>query len=118
MATKCRSKCARIAVFAVAGVALAGLVVMALWNVLTPDLFGWKPIGYLQALGILVLSRILFGGFRGHCGPGHFRERMAARLEHMTPEERERFRAGMRAKWCGCGSSGAPETDASGADKA
>ena len=101
----CKSRCGRFVVLAVIGVAVAGLVVMALWNWLAPALFGWKSIGYLQALGILVLSRILFGGLRGHCSPAHLHDRMAARFERMTPEERERFRTGMRSKWCGCGSS-------------
>ncbi|HEX8978678.1 MAG TPA: hypothetical protein VF811_03115 [Parasulfuritortus sp.] len=108
----CKHRCGRIAVFVVVGVAVAGLVTMTLWNWLTPDLFGWKPIGYLQALGILVLSKILFGGLRGHCGHGFMHDRMAARLDQLTPEERERFKAGMRSKWCGCGSSGSAEEPA------
>jgi len=43
-------------------------VVMALWNWLMPALFGLKTIRFLQALGLLVFSRILFGGFRGGIG--------------------------------------------------
>jgi len=39
-----------------------GLVVMTLWNALLPAILGVKAIGFWQALGILVLSRILFGG--------------------------------------------------------
>ncbi len=112
----CKTRCGRIVVFAVVGVAVAGLVVMALWNWLTPELFGWKPIGYLQALGILVLSKILFGGLRGHCGHGFMHDRMAARLERLTPEERERFRAGMRSGWCGFGRADIPENTARDAD--
>ncbi|HVT17633.1 MAG TPA: hypothetical protein VHQ90_15835 [Thermoanaerobaculia bacterium] len=75
------------------------LVLMALWNSLTPALFGWKTITFWQAAGLLILSRILFGGgFRGR--PGHWRHRMRERWEKMTPEEREKFRAGMRGR-CG-----------------
>jgi hypothetical protein len=95
-------KIAVIAVpMAVLVAALVCLVLMALWNSLTPDLFGWKPITFWQAAGLLILSRILLGGRFG--GPGrHWRHRMRERWEHMTPEEREKFRAAMRAR-CGHG---------------
>jgi hypothetical protein len=87
-------------------IALGGAVVMNLWNWLLPPLFGWGQITFWQALGLLALCRILFGGF-GLRGPGryNFRRRMAERWERMTPEERERFRQGMRSR-CGFGPSG------------
>ena len=76
-------------------------VVMSLWNWLIPGIIGWKPIDFWQALGLLVLSRILFGGLRGRFGYGmHWRARMAERWQRMTPEERDKFRAGMRGR-CG-----------------
>ncbi len=85
--------------FAVLFVALFGLVVMLLWNWLMPALLGLKTIGYWQAIGVVVLSRILFGG-RGWMGrPGHWRHRMRERWERMTPEERERFRQGFASRW-------------------
>jgi len=94
----------KIVAIGAAGVALIGWVVMTLWNWLAPEIFGWHPIGFVQAVALLVLCRILFGGFQGgHRGRGHWRARMAERLEKMTPEERERFQAGMRAR-CGRGS--------------
>lgn len=77
---------------AVLFLALIGFVVMSLWNGITPALFGWKPIGYWQAVGLLILARLLFGGFRGAGGRRHWRHRMMERCEQMTPEERERFR--------------------------
>jgi len=81
----------------VALIFIGGSVVQLLWNWLLPPLFDWRPITFWQALGLLALSRILFGGFgmRGY-GP---RSRLRGRWEHMTPEERERFRDGMRARW-------------------
>ncbi|HST11828.1 MAG TPA: hypothetical protein VLL05_15740 [Terriglobales bacterium] len=89
---------------AVLFVALAGFVVMRLWNWLTPTLFGWHLITFWQAVGILILSKILIGGFRGHgCGKSCGPRGMMARWEHMTPEEREKFREGMRGR---CGSYG------------
>jgi hypothetical protein len=80
-------------------VTVFSFVVLQLWNWLTPALFGWHPISFWQALGLLVLCKILFGGFRG--GPRmHWRRRMMERWEQMTPEEREKFREGMRGR-CG-----------------
>ena len=78
---------------------------MQLWNWLLPPLFGWRQITFWQALGILVLCRILFGGFGRH-GPLAPISAVAwpSAGTHMTPEERERFRQGMRGR-CGFGPS-------------
>jgi len=75
-----------------AAIAVLGIVVMLLWNAIVPGLFlGVRSLDYRQALGLLVLSRILFGGFRGRGGmPG----RRWQRLENLTAEERARFRRG------------------------
>jgi len=100
----------KIFVWILVAIAAAGLVVMGLWNWLAPDLFGWRPLSFAQALGLLVLCRLLLGGFRGRPGGHlHWRARLAERLEAMTPEEREKFRAGLRGR-CGWGSS--PGTEA------
>ena len=97
----CKPKCWKIVVLVLVGVAALGWVVMALWNWLLPNLFvGVHEISYVQAMGVLLLSKILFGGFRGHCG-GHAKWHQH-RLESMTPEDREKFQSGMRG-WCGRG---------------
>ena len=97
--------------------AIGGEVVMLLWNWLAPTLFGLRLITFWQAIGLLALCRILFGGF-GLGGGGHrnsrrrmegrirerVRERMDERREQMTTEEREKFRQGMR----GCGGQTTP----------
>jgi hypothetical protein len=99
----------KIALLVVLAVAAVSFVVMSLWNWLMPALFGWQLISFWQALGLLVLSRILFGGFRGRPGYGmHWRRRMAERWEQMSPEEREKFRAGMRGR---CGHFGPTATE-------
>lgn len=92
----------RVGIMVLAGVAVLGWVVMALWNSLLPSLFaGVREIGYFQALGLLLLSKILFGGFHGRCAPGERWSRWhQQRLERMTPEEREQFQSGMRFGWC------------------
>jgi len=97
MAMNCKPRCGKFIVLALLGVAALSAVVMALWNWLMPALFfGAREISYLQAVGVLVLSKILFG-FRGHGGHGPWHRRQ---WEQMTPEEREKFRSGMRG-WCG-----------------
>ena len=86
-----------IAPLAMVGIAIfifvGGEIVKILWNWLAPALFGLKLITFWQALGLLVLCRILFGGF-GMSGSASRRSRrqMFERWEQMTPEERERFR--------------------------
>ena len=72
---------------------IGGEVVLHLWNWLLPSLFAWPQITFWQALGLLVLCRVLFGGF-GHRGfsRSNFRRRLHERWEGMTPEQRERFR--------------------------
>ena len=100
----------RFALFGALAIAVVSFVFMSLWNWLTPALFGWRAITIWQALGLLVLSRFLFGGFRGRmgCGAAPWRRRMAERWEQMTPEEREKFRQGMRGR---CGQFGAAEPE-------
>ncbi|KAA6337822.1 hypothetical protein EZS27_014126 [termite gut metagenome] len=51
--------------FLIVIVGAAAAVVMLLWNALIPPVIGWTSISYWQAVGLLVLVRILFGGF-GH----------------------------------------------------
>src|SRR5260370_32305538 len=91
----------RIVLIVLSAVAVRTLVVTRLWIWLMPSLFGLHTITYWQALGLLVLSRILLGGFRGrpHFGPP-WRRRMWVRWQQMTPEEREKFRSGMAGR-CG-----------------
>jgi len=81
-------------------IAIGGELVMQLWNWLLPPLFGWRQLTFWQALGILVLCRILFGGLGSHgSGRSNFRRRMDERCKHMTPEERDRFRQRMRERF-------------------
>jgi hypothetical protein len=51
--------------FAVIAV-LIGIAIMAIWNWIIPGLFSLPVISFYQALGLAVLSRLLFGG----CGSG------------------------------------------------
>jgi hypothetical protein len=73
--------------------AVAGLIVMQLWNWVIPGLIvDAHMIDYPRAIGLLVLCRILFGGFRGYggCRGGRWQH-----WQRMTPEERDKIRSGM-----------------------
>ncbi|MDQ6889041.1 MAG: hypothetical protein M3Z56_01990 [Bacteroidota bacterium] len=95
------------AVLFIAAIVLFSAIVMALWNGILPAVLGVKPVSFLQALGILVLSKILFGGFgrrggwRGGRG-NQWRRNMQQKWADMTPEEREKFKAEWKNR---CGSS-------------
>ena len=94
---------ARIVVLAALAITVVGAVVMGLWNWLVPPITGWHAIGWLQAMALLVLCRILFGGHRGP--GGRWRQHWQQRFESMSPDERERFRDGLRRCWRGSDSA-------------
>jgi hypothetical protein len=85
-----------------------GYITMHLWNWLMPDIFGLKTITYWQALGLLILGKILFSGFggkggrhgcghrgwHGHHRGGMWKKRWEEKMANMTPEEREKFKRG------------------------
>lgn len=79
--------------FAVVALFVFSAIVMWLWNAVLPGLLMVKSIGYWQAMGLLVLSKILFG-FRGPGGrPGGFsNKRLREKFQSMTDEERQQFR--------------------------
>jgi hypothetical protein len=78
-----------------------GWATMSLWNWLLPGLFGWKVITFWQAVGLVILARLLFGGMRGGSGGGgrRWRHRMEERWQNMTPEERAEFQREMGSRW-------------------
>jgi len=92
------SRIIKIAIIGIMAIVVFGFVITALWNWLMPLLFGLRTITFWQALGLFILGKLLFGGFHRHGNGGrHWRRRMRERWEHMTPEEREKFRQGMGA---------------------
>src|SRR5437763_14876474 len=84
---------------AIAGVALFSWFVMLLWNHALAPATGWHEVTYWQALGLLVLAKILFGFGGGHSG-GAWGSRARRRAwesgEAGEAEEREKVRGGMR----------------------
>lgn len=85
-----------ILLFGALAVTVFGFIVMALWNNILVAVVAVKAITFWQALGILILSKILFGGFGGGRrwrGSPAWKEKMKQRWDKMTPEEREKFKA-------------------------
>src|SRR5262245_17209132 len=84
--------------FGIVFVGLMGLLTSSLWNALMPAIFALPKISFWQALGLLLLGRLLFGGFGRGWGGRHRwpRTRWARGWMNLTPEERERFRQAMR----------------------
>ena len=75
--------------------------VMLLWNWLMPELFGLTEVSFWQALGILILSKILFGGFGGKhkygqgskCCHGHYgwKSKFKEKWQNMSEEDRKKW---------------------------
>ena len=97
---------------------LGGKVVEWLWNWLMPALFSLHTVTFWQALGLLALCRILFGGHgfmrgghRDGKGPAMMRKHMMDRIsdriverwDQMTPEERERLWERLQERRAGAG---------------
>jgi len=92
-------------IFGIGMVFLVAYVTQVLWNWLVPALFSGPAITFWQALGLLLLSKILFGGFggKGCHKESHkqlWKNRISERVSQMSPEEREAFKQKMWAKWC------------------
>ena len=78
--------------------AVFSVAVMLLWNALLPQIFGLPQLNYLQAAGLLILARILFGGigggFRNHAGGWGARgygNKLRFRWMTMSDDERKEF---------------------------
>lgn len=74
-----------------------GFVTMFLWNALMPGIFHLPQISFWQSIGLLILSRLLFGfsgPWRGRHNHriGHLREKW----EQMDPQAREEFKEHLR----------------------
>lgn len=95
-----------------------GFITMYLWNWLVPELFAGPVITFWQALGLLLLSKLLFGFPKKHHEGGwaakkrKWREHMKDKMEHLSPEEKEKmkdhFNRCMSGRW---GRSKAPKEE-------
>jgi hypothetical protein len=71
-------------------IAVFGFLTMFLWNYTMPGIFRLPEINFGQALCLLILSRLFFGG---HFRPNHSRHghELRQRMASLSPEEREIF---------------------------
>lgn len=97
----------KIAICVLVGIlalAVFGIVTMALWNWLVPDLFNGPRINIWQAYGLLLLSKILLWGFGGrhyhHGRHAQWKQGLYQKFSSMSPEERAAFKQKMKEKWC------------------
>ncbi len=83
--------------FVIAGLFGISALIMALWNAILPEIAHFSTITYWQAFGLLILCRLLFGGFRfggghrGHWGRPQWKEKFM----NMSEEEKAAF----KSKW-------------------
>jgi len=98
---------AGIIVMVIVGITVFSTIVMLLWNALLPSLFHFPEITFPQALGLLILSKILFGGFRGGGPRQQWKGKMKQHWMSMKPEEREKFEQEW-SKRCGPFGKGGP----------
>jgi Ca2+/H+ antiporter, TMEM165/GDT1 family len=82
-------------ILGIIGIFVFGSIVMLLWNALMPAIFHLQQITFWQALGLLVLAKIFFSGFRG--GPRAYgsrwkRDALREGWANMPPEQQEKFR--------------------------
>ena len=104
----------KVALFAAIIFIVFGFIVMGLWNLILATVLHVSTITFWQALGILALSKILFGFGGAHWGRhkwsegGGRRRDMFEKFQKMTPEERKAFRQNWRGR-CGEKSKDADE---------
>lgn len=83
--------------FVVVTASVLSFVTMVLWNWLMPSLFKLSTIDFWRALGIVVLSKILFGRLPSPLDSrGHWSGQRIRRWQKMTPEERQKIIEAMR----------------------
>lgn len=88
---------------AAAFLSIVSYLVMQLWNHLLPEILHVNTIDFWQAMGLFILSKILFGfgGGGGKMGGPWSKGRMAERFKNMSPQEKEKFKEKMQRWKCG-----------------
>jgi hypothetical protein len=74
-----------------------------LWNITVPEIFGVKSLTYGMALRLLIIARVLIGGFGFRWTNNNknkfWRERMKMKMQKMSDEEKDEFK---RKLWQKC----------------
>jgi Ca2+/H+ antiporter, TMEM165/GDT1 family len=115
---KSRFREKKVAGFILIGIAafsLFSLIVMSLWNVVLVPVIHVSTVSFWQAAGILLLSKILFSGFKGGGSFGRGRhqwnQEMKDKWQNMTPEEKEKMKQEWRQRCSGWGRRQYTEND-------
>lgn len=88
-----------IVLLVLAGIAALVAVLMLLWNAILPDVIGVTTITYWQALGILVMSKILFGGLgKGSMKNRKGKAKFKQKFMHMSDEEKASFKSEWKSR--------------------
>jgi len=93
----------KMVLFTALAIVAVSYITMLLWNWLMPELFGLTTITWSQAIGILILSKIIFGFGKGKkcCGCNAkskiqkhlgWKEKIKTRYENMSEEEKSKFK--------------------------
>jgi hypothetical protein len=85
--------------FYLAAILLLAVLVQWLWNKLLPEILDARVINYWQALGLLLLCRILFGGFHAGAGRGRPMYGRHRFLKEKWMQMSEAERAAFKAEW-------------------
>ncbi len=85
----------RFILFGIVGAGVLGLVITGLWNALLPAILGLPTITFWQALGLFLLSRLLFGRI-GSGGHRMHKARFVEGWNSLTIEERQRFKEAVK----------------------
>jgi len=96
----------KMVLLGILGISIVGLITQVLWNWLVPVLFAGPLITFWQALGLLLLSKILLWPLskRHSTGKSNYWKQ---KWSGMTDEEKALFRQKMKNK-CGWGSATEP----------
>ncbi len=116
---KSRFRERKVAGFILIGIAafsLFSFIVMSLWNAVLVPVVNVSTVTFWQASGILLLSKILFSGFRGGGSFGRGRhqwsQEMKDKWQNMTPDEKEKMKQEWKQRCSGWGRRQYSERDA------
>lgn len=94
-------------IFFIGVIFLVAAIVMYLWNAIVPGVLPAKPISYWQAMGLFILSRLLFGGFRfgrrGHRSLHAEKPEWRDKWMNMSEEEKQKLKETWKER---CGKKG------------
>jgi Ca2+/H+ antiporter, TMEM165/GDT1 family len=97
-----RNKWFFIPFLAAAFIGAMGFVVMSLWNNVLVYAAHVSPVNFWQALGLFILAKIFFTGFRGgHWGRHRWNQKMQQKWMNMSPEEKEKFKEEWKTRCMG-----------------